>query len=290
MFKILPLVFIMMSCSHLSPKNKIVFTITEGIHHPESVIYSASEKAIFVSNIVSVNPVETKRLGNISKYSADGKLLQSPWISGLKAPKGMAIVGNFLFVSDVDQVVKIDIQKAVIVETITIKGAKFLNDVAADQEGNIYISDMMTDTIHVWNKGGIKIWLQSSFLRSPNGLYTAGKEHILLASWGNPINPANFQTEKLGALSSISLKNPSAKITEEESLKGNLDGITADAKGNLWISDWMNGDIYQVKKTGEASKVFNFSQGVADIFFAKELNLLLVPQMNESKVMGIKLE
>ena len=290
MFKILPLFFIVLSCSHLPQKNNIVFTITEGITHPESVIYSASEKAIFVSNIVSGNPVETKRLGNISKYSADGKLLQSPWISGLKAPKGMAIVGKFLYVSDVDQVVKIDIAKEVIVETINVKGAKFLNDVVADNAGKIYISDMMTDTIHVWDEKGMRVWLNSSHLRSPNGLYTDGKEHLLLASWGNPIDPANFKTKNLGALSSLSLKKPSEKITEEDSLHGNLDGITADATGDLWISDWMNGDIYQVKKTGEAHKVFNFSQGVADIFFAKELGLLLVPQMNDSQVMAIKLD
>ncbi len=268
----------------------VVFSITEGIAHPESALYSAENQAIFVSNIVSGNPIETKRLGNISKYSPDGKLIASPWIKGLKAPKGMAIAGKYLYVSDVNQVVKIDILQEKIVQTAYVSGAKFLNDVASDAQGNVYISDMMTDTIHIWDQKGIRVWLKSPALRSPNGLYTDGKEHILLASWGNPIDPTTFATKDLGALSSLSLKVSPKTIVEEKSLRGNLDGITADNYGNLWISDWMSGDVYKVAKNGTAQKVYYLSPGTADVTFAKELNLLLIPQMNENKVLAVKVE
>ena len=271
------------------PTPQLVFTITEGIAHPESVLYSQAHGAIFVSNVASGNPVETKALGNISKYDRDGKVISSPWVKGLKAPKGMTLVGNTLYVSDVNQVVKIDIKKAKILQAIKIPGAKFLNDVVADKKGNIYISDMMTDTIHIWNKSGVKVWKQTPDLRSPNGLYTDGSEHILMVSWGNPI-AKNFSTENPGALSMLSLKNSEKPFEETESLQGNLDGIAADNQGNLWISDWMNGDIYRVRKNGSAQKVFNLNQGAADLSFSKELNLLLVPQMNESKVMAYKID
>lgn len=296
MIKTLPLImlFAFVGCSSKSNKDEglktpnIVFTITEGIAHPESAIYYPVNDAIFVSNIVSGNPVETKRLGNISKYTSEGKLIASPWISGLKAPKGMTILGNYLYVSDVNEVVQINIRQGKIVKTVKVPGAKFLNDVTSDKEGNVYISDMMTDTIHIWDKKGVRVWLKSPELRSPNGLYSDGKAHILLASWGNPIDPITFETRSLGALSSLALKYSNDVITEEKSFRGNLDGITADKAGNLWISDWMNGDIYKVEKVGKSQKMYNLSQGVADITFAKELNLLLVPQMNESKVMAIK--
>jgi sugar lactone lactonase YvrE len=268
---------------------KLVFTITEGISHPESVLYSPSADAIFVSNIASGNPLETKRLGNISKYNRDGKLISSPWVKGLKAPKGMAIVGNHLYVSDVNQVVKIDMKKARILQAVSVPGSKFLNDVTADKNGNVYISDMMTDTIFIWNKSGVKVWKKTPALRSPNGLYTDGSEHILMASWGNPI-ASNFSTTSPGALSALSLKDTAADFQEEKSFSGNLDGISADNHGNLWISDWMNGDIYKVQKNGSAQKVFNLKPGSADLSFSRELNLLLVPQMNESKVMAFKVD
>lgn len=290
--------FLLVGCSSATKKTKsnevakvptLVFTITEGVAHPESVLYSQEHDAIFVSNVASGNPVETKALGHISKYSRDGKLIVSPWVKGLKAPKGMAIVGNDLYVSDVDQVVKIDIKKAKIVQKIKVRGSKFLNDVAADKAGNVYISDMMTDTIHIWNKNGVKVWKKTPALRSPNGLYTDGSEHILMASWGNPI-AKDFSTANSGSLSALSLKNAKENFVEEQSFHGNLDGISADNQGNLWISDWMNGDIYKVSKNGAGMKIFNLKQGTADLSFSKELNLLLIPQMNESKVMAYKVD
>ena len=233
--------------------------------------------------------METKALGHISKYTRDGKLVASPWIKGLKAPKGMAIVGNDLYVSDVNQVVKIDITKGIISKTVKVPGAKFLNDVAADLNGNVYISDMMTDTIHIWNAKGVKVWKKTPALRSPNGLYTDGREHLLVASWGNPI-AKDFSTKTPGSLSAHSLKKVDEAFQEEQSFHGNLDGISPDNQGNLWVSDWFNGDIYKVKKNGSAQKILNLKQGAADISFSKELNLLLVPQMNESKVMAFKVD
>lgn len=292
------LAFLLIGCSSASKKIVVkeevkgpepVFTITEGISHPESVLFSEAHDAIFVSNVASGNPVETKELGNISKYTRDGKVIAAPWIKGLKAPKGMAIIGNELYVSDVNRVVKIDIKNGKILQKIKVPGSKFLNDVVADNAGNVFVSDMATNTIHIWNKKGIRIWKRTPALRSPNGLYTDGSEHLLMASWGNPI-AKDFSTTNPGALSALSLKNAKAEFQEEKSLKGNLDGITADTQGNLWISDWMNGDIYKVQKNGSAEKVFNLKQGAADLSFSKELNLLLIPQMNESKVMAFKVD
>ena len=288
------ILFALVSCS--TPQKKEIsslpqhsFTITEGVKHPESALYSATHQAIFVSNIVSGNPVETKPVGNISMYDPTGKVIASPWVKGLKAPKGMAIVGHYLYVSDVDLVAKIDIDQAKIVKTYPIKGAKFLNDVIADKAGNVYISDMFTNTIHVLDAAGMRVWKKTQALRSPNGLFTDGKEHILMVSWGDPIDK-NFNTKNLGALSSHSIKNSQEPFTEETSLRGNLDGIDSDAQGNLWVSDWISGDIYKVSKDGKSEKLLNLGQGSADISVAKELNLLLVPQMSKSRVEVYKLK
>lgn len=272
---------------HYSPK--IAFTASEGILHPESVLYSHERQAIFVSNVASGNPVETKRVGYISKLSPKGEVLVSKWVSGLKAPKGMVIVGKFLFVSDVNQLVKIDIDKAKIVQTINVPKAKFLNDVIADKNGNVYVSDMFTNKIHVLNKKGLRTWFSSSELKGPNGLYTDGTEHIIAVTWGGPIDSKTFATGTLGGVYSLSLKNKNDSLVMEESLRGNLDGISADAKGQLWVSDWMNGNVHLVKKNGSSTLKYNFGQGTADISVAKELNLLLIPQMNTSRVIAVEI-
>src|SRR3990167_2886960 len=123
------------ACSTTKPKKEIIekfnatpdiaFTVTEGILHPESALYSANHKAIFVSNIASGNPTETKRVGYISKISPEGKVIKAKWVANLKAPKGIAIIGNYLYVSDVNELVKIDIKAAKIVKTWAVTGAQF---------------------------------------------------------------------------------------------------------------------------------------------------------------------
>ncbi|MFZ4713284.1 MAG: SMP-30/gluconolactonase/LRE family protein [Bacteriovoracaceae bacterium] len=267
----------------------ISFEVKDGILHPESVIYSAKHKAIFLSNIANGNAVETEKVSYISKLAPSGKMLKAKWVTGFRAPKGMAIVKDYLYVADIDRLVKIDIKKAKILKTWELPTAKFLNDVVADKFGNIYVSDMFENTIYKLDNDGIKIWLKSSKLAGPNGLFTDGNQHLLVCLWGEKLNPQNFVTETPGGVISIDLKKPQDDFVIEPSVRGYLDGITADNDGNLWISDWMSGDVYKMNKNGVGMKKFNLGQGTADIFYARELGLLLVPQMNQNKLIAIKL-
>src|SRR6476620_9450413 len=83
---------------------------------PESVLYSKSDKVLYVANIDG-KPDEKDGKGSISKLGLDGKMIQADWVTGLNAPKGMAISGNSLWVADVDRMVEIDIQTGKIKRT-----------------------------------------------------------------------------------------------------------------------------------------------------------------------------
>lgn len=297
---LLIIMILVVGCSHDSKSKKVTkteafiaepaikFTVTEGILHPESVLYSKAHNAIFVSNVASGNPTETKRVGHISKLDPNGKVIKSKWITKLKAPKGMAIVNDHLYVSDVNEIVKIDIKKNKIVKTWKVRNAKFLNDIVADAQGNVYVSDMNDNVIHIIKNDQLKEWIRSPKLRGPNGLYTDGKEHILLTQWGSDVDAKTWVAKNPGHLAMLPLKGET-RISELTSFSGHLDGIDADSNGNLFVSDWINGDIWKVKKNGEASKKLSFGQGTADISVAKELNLLLVPQMSQNKVIAVDL-
>ncbi len=65
---------------------------------------------MFVS---SINGQILDRDGNgyISRLSPDGKVVNAKWVTGLDAPKGMRSIGDTLWVSDIDEVVAIDIAK-----------------------------------------------------------------------------------------------------------------------------------------------------------------------------------
>lgn len=297
-FSVLVLLVSLVGCSSASKKASeethqlvtpnIVKEITEGVLHPESIVYSQKHGAYFVSNIASGNPTEAKAVGYIAKYARDGKLIKAKWATGLHAPKGIAIVGNYLYVSDVTRVQKINIANGKIVKTFTVKDSKFLNDVVTDDAGNIYVSDMWTDVIYRIQKDKLAVWVKDARIAGSNGLFTDGKEHLLAVRWGTEIDMQTWKAKNIGDMAMIPFKDPK-NIQMNTDIQGHLDGIAVDASGMLWISDWLNGDIYMMEKNGKVRKMFNLGAGAADLTIIKELNVLIVPQMNQNKIIFIQL-
>ena len=75
---------------------------------PESAYYDAASKSVFVS---SINGQIAEKDGNgyISRLSPDGKVINAKWATGLNAPKGLRSVGGTLWVTDIDEVVGLEI-------------------------------------------------------------------------------------------------------------------------------------------------------------------------------------
>jgi sugar lactone lactonase YvrE len=286
------------SCAHKKTnsdsgkqKLKIAFETMEGIMHPESVLYSHEHKTIFVTNIASGNPMEKEKKGHLSKLASNGKVLAAKWITGFKAPKGMAIFGDFLYIADVDRLVVVKISGNKIHHTFPVKGAQFLNDVTVDQNGIVYFSDMFDPKIYKLEKNKITTFASGTNFPNPNGLKMINNAHLLVGFWGWGVDQKTFGTKTPGALLAIDLKKPEANVESlsQSECRGNLDGVDTDNKGNVWVSDWVSGDVWKVQKNGKSSKMFNFGQGTADISIAKELGLLLIPQMNKNKIIAVKI-
>jgi hypothetical protein len=114
---------------------------------PESVCFDPSSQSLFVSNI---NGLPTDKDGNgfISLLSTAGEITELRWVTGLNAPKGMGIFGEKLYVTDIDRVVVISIKSKTIEKFYEFPEAKFLNDIAMDIIGTVYVSDMMSTRIY----------------------------------------------------------------------------------------------------------------------------------------------
>ena len=114
---------------------------------PESARYDASQDIWFVSNI-NGNPSQKDGNGFIVRLTPDGSAMDStPFIESgrhgvtLNAPKGLAIVGDTLWVADIDAVRAFNTTTGAPIASIDIKGSKFLNDVVAGPDGSVYITD-----------------------------------------------------------------------------------------------------------------------------------------------------
>ena len=77
---------------------------------PESVLPDMKKNILYISLIDGGGWVADGK-GGVGKLSADGKKYDSTWITGLSAPKGMGIVGNYLYVADMSDVVVIEKDK-----------------------------------------------------------------------------------------------------------------------------------------------------------------------------------
>jgi len=140
------------------------------LKNPESVAYAPKQNVLFVSNI-NGKPDQKDQNGFISKVSpSNGSIIELNWVTGLNAPKGIAISNNNsrLYVSDITDLVEIDIGTGKIIKRFNAPGSAFLNDVVSDNQGNIYVSDTVTNTIYKLatntrdnNTSSLQVWLQS---------------------------------------------------------------------------------------------------------------------------------
>ena len=242
---------------------------------PECVIYDKDNDVVYVSNM-NDNPREKDGNGFISRLSTSGEILDLKWVEDMSSPKGLGIYEGKLYVSDVDEVIVIDIEEGKIVERIVIEGAKMINDITIDSQGNVYVSDSDNNSIFLISNGVVSNWL-SEGLNAPNGVLLDG-EKLLLASMGS---------EDFAA---IDLGTKEITVLTEGINKG--DGIAkVSIPGHFLVTDWF-GQVFMIYPDG--SKVIlldtrNAEIGAADIDYIPEKNLLLVPTFAKHHVVAYKL-
>ena len=258
---------------------------TSGLNNPESVIYHESSDVLFVSSI-NGSGVDKDGNGYISKILLDGTMYSKKWIIGLNAPKGLAIHNDTLYVSDIDTLVVIDIPSGTISSTHKVDDAKFLNDVAATKDGKVFVSDMMTNRIHILENDEFNIWLEGPDLEAPNGLLVEG-DNLILGAWG--VMTDGFATEIPGHLKSISLKDKSITSLGGTPI-GNMDGVESDGQDGYYVTDWMVGKLFQINKAGDAKLLMELEQGMADHEVLLEKNMILLPMMMNDKLLAYKIK
>jgi DNA-binding beta-propeller fold protein YncE len=256
-----------------------------GFKQPESALYDSSNDVIYVSN-VNGEPAASDGNGFISKLGPDGEIVTLEWVTGLDAPKGLALVGDRLYVADIDELIAIDIGTGEIVERHEAAGSKFLNDATADEEGRVYATDMLENTIWVLEDGELSVLLKDPALANPNGLL-AENGRLLVASWGNMA--ADFSTEVPGHAMVIDLDGKTVSALGDTTPVGNLDGIEPDGKGGYYATDWLSGGLFHITGEGKATKLLPLEQGSADLGIGPD-NLLLVPMMMHGTVTAYRVE
>lgn len=253
-----------------------------GFKTPESALPVPAEGFAYVSNVAG-QPTDKDGNGFISKVSlADGKVIALEWAKGLDAPKGLALAGGKLYTADIDKLVEIDPASGQILTKHEAPGAKFLNDIAVDAQGNIYVSDSSTSTIWKLAGGKLEKWLDDPALKFPNGLYVDG-DKLIVAAWGAPGTSA--QSSAPANLLTVSLADKKIANLGDGTPVGNLDGLEPIGDDFL-VTDWVAGALYRIDRDGKATRLLDLDQGSADIGYVPETGLLLIPMMMSDKLVA----
>ena len=258
-----------------------------GLAGPECALPDAKAGVIYVSN-VNGDAMAKAGTGFIAKVSMDGKTVDTKWVTGLNAPKGLAISNGHLFTGAVDELVEINLADGKIVAKHAAPGAKLLNDVAADSKGNVYVSDTGGGGVYKLSGGKIEKWVDAPELAGANGLIVEG-DNLIVNTWG-VLTGKGFETSSLGRMLSISLADKKITALDGGKPVGNLDGLASLGGGNYLISDWMAGKIMTFATGGKAETILELGQGNADLGYDPATKIMYVPQMMEGKLYAYKLQ
>lgn len=239
---------------------------------PESVLFDAKGKRLFVSNIDGA-PAEKDGKGFISILGLDGKPIALEWIKGLNAPKGMGMYKNKLYVADLTELVVIDIPQGKILEKIPVESAVFLNDIVIDNKGTVFISDTRSFNLFQYDQERVSVCLRN--LKRPNGLLMNGKDLLVLDN---------------GSL--LGLNGNGQLVQLMEGMDPSTDGIERVQTDEYLVSAW-EGVIYYVSAYKTKEVLLDSrkeKKNTADIGYDAKNRILYVPTFYGNKLVAYKLD
>jgi hypothetical protein len=258
----------------------------DGLPSLESALPDSESGVIYVTSMHG-EPTDKNGKGFISTLSLDGEVLKLDWATGLHAPKGMAIAGGKLYTADIDELVEIDLESGKVSNRYPAENAQFLNDVAAAPDGTVYVSDTFTDTIWRLRDGKFEAWLEHDGLKGPNGLLVEG-DKLIVAGFGQM--PEEGKEGKPANLVEVDIADKSVRDLGSGEPVGHLDGLEPLGDGSYLVTDWVNGGLFRIEASGEAERLLDLNQGSADIGYIPGKRIVLIPMMNDDKLLAYRLD
>lgn len=255
-----------------------------GFETPESVLYDADTDMYYVSNINGA-PLDEDGNGFISQVSPEGTVSELKWINGetegvtLNAPKGMAIMGDNLYVADINTVRVFNKSTGELTNSIAIDNASFLNDVATDGMNAVYVTDSGlnasfattgTDAIYKIENDTATEVVADTGLNSPNGIVVDGDTLYVAPFNGTDIYMVNVNDGSFESVATLP--------------RGQLDGLVRLNDGTMYVSSWEAESVYRLDANYDSNVAFDNLPAPADIGYDTTREYVLIPLFNDNAV------
>lgn len=238
---------------------------------PESVLPDVNSNILFVS-LINGGGWDADGKGGVGKLSMSGKIIDTTFVTGLNAPKGLGKFGNKLYAADINSVVVMDIKNQKLIKKIQIPGAQALNDITVSNKGVVYVSDSKTGKIWKIENDQSSVFLEN--IEGANGLKAIGND--LIFAEGKNLKKADAN-KKITTIS---------KVTE------GIDGIEPVGNGDFLVTSWV-GYIYYVYADGHFETLLETHDqkiNTADIGYNAEKKIVYVPTFLHKTVAAYKLQ
>jgi len=265
-------------------------TTVVGFLTPESVLHDPAQDIYFVSNI-NGSPAAKDNNGFISRVRPDGAVENLKFIEGgkngvtLSAPKGLALLGDTLWVADIDAVRAFHAKTGAPLDSVSLTslGAVFLNDIAITPTGALYVTDTgirFDDVGNVLHPGPDRI-----FRVGPDRQVTVAVRGDTLG-WPNGITldsvGKRFVVVPLGGRSVLGWKPGDKAPSVIAKGPGGFDGVEI-AGGKILVSSW-NDSTVSSYETGQEVKMITGVPSPADIGYDAKRNRVLIPILAGNRV------
>lgn len=225
------------------PQSVTAFTMN-GFQTPAAVVMDPDTGDLFVSNVEG-SPTDKDGMGFISRLTSNGKPIDFHFIRSnakivsLDAPKGMALLGDNLYVTDIDRVHRFNKNDGRYLGSIdfTGLGVHALHALAKGPGDILYVSDTTGHAIYEIDPGRehqVTLFLKSTELAEPTGLlYDTARKRLLVLSWKAGKILFVDQQKKIYSLMAKNFRG--------------LEGVGFDSKGNLVFSALKEGKVYRLR-------------------------------------------
>lgn len=254
---------------------KPVWETDTTLRTPECVLFVPGSNVLYVA-CINGNPTLENKGSYIAKLGQDGKVIQGKFTENLNSTKGMGILGDKLYVTEMTQIVEIALATGKILNRYPIDGAKFLNDIATDAKtGVVYVTDSGDSKVWSLTNGKTQLVLAGAPLKGPNGLLFENGQ-LLIGNGDGSLLTMNPATKKLDVVAKG---------------MGGIDGIVALGNKKYMVTEW-GGKIWHIGADGTAELKMDTSKekiNSADIGYNPTTRMLFVPTFFHNTVKAYSL-